>query len=137
MPASELMVQFITDRKNIALVVDEFGGTSGIVTVEDIIEEIFGEIQDEHDEEDLEEERIDNNNFILSARHELDHLNDKYGWKLPLGDFDTLGGLILFINKDIPEVNQKVIISKYEFTILSMVDNRIDKVRLNILDDSD
>jgi len=132
MHASELMIQFITDHKSIALVVDEFGGTSGIVTIEDIIEEIFGDIQDEHDEDDLVEVQIDDNNFLLSARQEIDYLNEKYDWKLPEGDYDTLGGLILTINKDIPDINQEVVVSHYRFTIVSIDDNRIDKVKLRV-----
>ncbi|HCX24463.1 MAG: hemolysin [Flammeovirgaceae bacterium] len=132
--ANELLIQFITERKSIALVVDEYGGTSGIVTMEDVIEEIFGEIRDEHDDEYLEEEQIDEHNFILSARHEVDYLNDKYNWELPVGEYDTLGGLILAFHEDIPSVNEAILIPPFHFTIFTMEENRIDKVKLTILD---
>lgn len=134
MLANELLIQFITERKSIALVVDEYGGTSGIVTMEDVIEEIFGEIRDEHDDEYLEEEQIDDYNFILSARHEVDYLNDKYNWELPVGEYDTLGGLILAFHEDIPSVNEAILIPPFHFTIFTMEENRIDKVKLTILD---
>ena len=134
MLANELLIQFITERKSIALVVDEYGGTSGIVTMEDVIEEIFGEIRDEHDDEYLEEEQIDESNFILSARHEVDYLNDKYDWELPVGEYDTLGGLILAFHEDIPTVNEAILIPPFHFTIFTMEENRIDKVKLTILD---
>ncbi|RED98857.1 hemolysin family protein [Marinoscillum furvescens] len=134
MLANELLIQFITDHKSIALVVDEYGGTSGIVTMEDVIEEIFGEIRDEHDDEYLVEEQIDEHNFILSARHEVDYLNDKYDWNLPQGEYDTLGGLILAFHEDIPTVNEVILISPFHFTIFTMEENRIDKVKLTILD---
>ena len=137
MPANELMIQFISEQKSIALVVDEYGGTSGIVTIEDIIEEIFGEIQDEHDDEYLTEDTIDESNYILSARHEIDYLNDKYDWQLPKGDFDTLGGLILEYNENIPEKNEVIEIGHFVFTIITLEDNRIDRVKMTIINKED
>ncbi len=132
MPANELMIQFISERKNIALVVDEYGGTSGIVTIEDIMEEIFGEIQDEHDEEDLLEQKVDENNYLFSARHEIDYLNDKYNFNLPEGDYETLGGLILVIAEDFPEKLDKITLNEFIFTIESIEDIRIENIKLTI-----
>lgn len=135
--ANELLVQFITERKSLALVVDEFGGTSGIVTIEDIIEEIFGEIEDEHDEQDLVEHKLDDDSYLFSARHEIDYLNEKYNWNLPLGDYDTIGGLILSITEDIPSLNQDIVIEPFKFHIVSIEENRINLVKMSLLQEMD
>ncbi|MDH5598704.1 MAG: hemolysin family protein [Cyclobacteriaceae bacterium] len=132
MMANELMVQFISERKSIALVVDEYGGTSGVVSMEDIMEEIFGEIQDEHDEEELTEYKLDDNNYILNARLEVDYLNDKYGWTLPEGEYETLGGLVYAIAEDIPKPNDTIEFNPYRITINTMYDTRIGNVTLTI-----
>jgi len=130
--ANELLIQFIQERKSLALVVDEFGGTSGIVSMEDIIEEIFGEIEDEYDSDDLMEQKISDQEFVLSARQEIDYLNDKYGWELPIGDFETLSGLILSLTENLPKKGESVTIGPYTFTIMTKQEHRIDTVRLKI-----
>lgn len=130
MLANELMIQFITNHKSLALVVDEFGGTSGIVSMEDIIEEIFGEIQDEHDVEEWIEQQINEHTWLFSARHEIDYLNDKYEWELPVGDYETLGGLILSITEDLPKIGETVELPPFQFTIQSMQDIRIETVKV-------
>ena len=130
MAANELLIQLITEHKSLALVVDEYGGTSGIVSMEDIIEEIFGEIRDEHDDEEFTEQKIDDHTYKLSARLEIDYLNDKYGWKLPEGEFDTLGGMILAINENLPEMGERIEHQGLCFEILSMDDTRIENIKL-------
>lgn len=133
MPASDLMLRFLEERKSLALVVDEFGGTSGLVSVEDVVEQIFGEIQDEYDStEDWAERQVDENTYIFSARHEIDYLNEKYDWELPEGDYDTLAGLLIHIHGDLPKVNDEISLPPFTFKIVSMQDTRIELVRLTV-----
>ena len=98
--------------------------------MEDVIEEIFGEIEDEHDEQSLVEQRLNDTTYYLSARLEVDYLNEKYDWQLPVGDYDTLGGLILSYAADIPKSGQAVAVGPYKFIIHSTSQNRINTVRL-------
>ena len=118
MLANELLETFSKERKAVAAVVDEFGGTSGMVTVEDVMEEIFGEIEDEHDKEVSVEEVLSENNLRLSARLEVDYLNQKYELDLPVSEaYETLGGLLIDQFESIPNEGAQITIGKYSFTI--------------------
>lgn len=128
--ANELMIRFINERKSLAIVVDEFGGTSGLISMEDVIEEIFGDIEDEHDQDDLIEQKIDQNTFLLSARLEIDYINEKYKWELPTGDYETLGGLILQHVQDIPKPGATISIPGFTFIIQSTGATRINTVKV-------
>jgi CBS domain containing-hemolysin-like protein len=132
--ANELLIQFIQERKSLSLVVDEFGGTSGIVSMEDIIEEIFGEIEDEYDNEALTEQLIGELEFLLSARLEIDYLKEKYGWELPDGDYETLSGFILSQTENLPNIGETITYGRFTFTIVSKQAHRIETVRLKIND---
>jgi CBS domain containing-hemolysin-like protein len=121
-------------RKSIAVVIDEYGGTSGIMTIEDIVEELFGEIEDEHDTVALIEEKIDDYNYKFSARLEVDYINETYKLDLPEGEnYETIGGLIVDETEEIPKVNDKVTIESFLFTILEVSSTKIDVVALKIL----
>ena len=136
MTANKVLELFTKEHKSIALVVDEFGGTAGIVTLEDILEEIFGEINDEHDISDHIEEQISENSYHLSARLEIDYLNEKHDLQLPHSDdYETIAGLILFNNQSIPEVNDIITIEHFTFEILEATNARIELVKVTI--DSD
>ncbi|MBP6385476.1 MAG: HlyC/CorC family transporter [Pseudarcicella sp.] len=138
MPANDLMIRFSKEHKSLALVVDEFGSTSGLVSMEDVMEKIFGEIQDEFDHsEDWVEKKLDDKHYILSARHEIDYLNEKYNWNLPEGDYDTLGGMIIAIHEDIPELNEVIVCQPFNFQIIEMEEAKISTVKLSIIGDID
>ncbi len=133
MPANEILEEFIEQRRSIAVVVDEFGGTSGIVTIEDIIEEIFGEIEDEHDKEELIETKISDSEFLFSARLEVDYLNDEYGLNLPESDnYETLAGLLINTFESIPIMNEEIILDNFIFTVKKVFQNKIDLVHLKL-----
>lgn len=133
MSAVDLMNRFTKDRKSIAWVVDEFGGTAGIVTMEDVLEEIFGDINDEFDTQEHVEKQISENEFILSGRLELDYLNEKYNFGLGTDDSETLSGYIIANHETIPKQKEKIIIDKFEFDILLVTDTRIETVKMKIL----
>jgi putative hemolysin len=129
MHANKLLKNFIQQRKSIAAVVDEFGGTSGVITIEDIMEEIFGEIDDEYDRDDLMEKKIRDNEYIFSARLEIDYLNEKYGLGLPEDEeYETLGGLLLNHFESIPEKGEEMQIDNWTFKVVQVSEKRIGMV---------
>jgi len=135
-PANEMLNDFTRNRKSIALVVDEFGGTAGIVTTEDIIEEIFGEIEDEHDDSDgIIDIRLSDFEYELSGSLEVDYLNESYELNIPEGDYETLGGFIISVCESIPEQGSSIETDHFIFTILASANNRIETVHLKVKHD--
>ena len=134
MSATDLMNRFIRERKSMAWVVDEFGGTAGIITMEDLLEELFGEIRDEYDTEELIEREIRNGQYEFSGRLEIDQLNEKYGFQLNSGESETLSGYIIQHHESIPHVKEHVIIGEYDFEVLEVTDNKIILVRMQMAD---
>lgn len=130
MTATDLMNLLIKERKSMAWVVDEFGGTSGIVTMEDLLEELFGEIKDEYDVEELIERETGEGEYEFSGRLEVDHLNERYQLGLETNGSETLSGYIIQQNESIPRMKEKIIIGIYEFEILDVSSTRIDLVRM-------
>jgi CBS domain containing-hemolysin-like protein len=133
MSAVDLMNRFTKERKSIGWVIDEFGGTAGIVTMEDVLEQIFGEINDEYDVEEHVEKQIAENEFIFSGRLELKYLNEKYGFDFPTDQSETLSGYIISQHETIPEMNDQIITGKFEFNVLLVSNTRIETVKLKLL----
>lgn len=133
MSATDLINKFTRERKSIAWVVDEFGGTAGIVTMEDVLEEIFGEIHDEYDSEEFVEKQIAESEYIFSGRLELDYITQKYGLHFTGHDSETLSGYVIAHHETIPQQKERIIIDDYEFDVLSVSDTRIEMVKLKIL----
>ncbi len=133
MKISEVLKLLTKQRKSIAVVLDEYGGTSGIITVEDIIEELFGEIEDEHDQIALFEKKIDEGVYEFSARMEVDYINQNYDIKLPENEFyETLGGLIVYLREEIPAKGTIVAVENYEFEIKEVSSTKVERVILKI-----
>lgn len=131
MAANEVLEQFIVQKRNMAIVVDEYGGTSGILTMEDIVEQIFGDIEDEHDKEEMIERELGEGEFEFSARLSIDYLNESYRLELPEGDdYDTLAGLFLYHYEDIPEVGTRIRVADYVMEIKEVSQNRIEIIHL-------
>jgi putative hemolysin len=131
----DILNVLIKKRKSIAVVLDEYGGTSGLMTVEDIVEELFGEIEDEHDSTDLREEQIDETHFLFSARLEVDYINENYKLNLNSSDeYETLGGMLVHQLGEIPEKEAEINIDNFKFTIIEVSNTKIDLVALELLD---
>ncbi|MDQ3100631.1 MAG: hemolysin family protein [Bacteroidota bacterium] len=135
MPADDLLQMFIKQRTHVAVVVDEFGGTAGMLTIEDVVESIVGDIDDEHDTPDVVEERLGPNEFLLSARNEVVHLVETYKLAIPVSDeYETLAGFIMHSTGDVPEQGDVLEIPPFRVTVVQVVHSRIDLVRLEVLD---
>ena len=134
MSAHKLMKLFMLQKRTIAVVVDEFGGTSGIVSLEDLVEEIFGDIEDEHDNTSYICKKIDEDEYVLSARLEIDKVNDLFDLDLPESDeYMTLGGLILHEYQSFPKLNEVIKFDKFEFKIIKSTSRKIELVKLHII----
>ena len=133
MQASRLMKIFMQQHKSIAIVVDEFGGTSGLISLEDIVEEIFGDIEDEHDSNNYVAKQVGNGEYMLSARLEIEKVNEMFDLELPESDeYTTIGGLILHEYQSFPKLNEVVTIGRYEFKIVKNTATKIELVRLKV-----
>ena len=134
----DVLNSLIKKRKSIAIVLDEYGGTSGMITVEDIVEELFGEIEDEHDSQELLEEQISENQFRFSARLEIDYINEEYGLSIPKEEaYETLGGFIIEHTENIPEENEEIKIADFTIKILKVSSSKIEEIHFQIGDIED
>lgn len=134
----DLLIKFTKERTSIACVVDEYGGTSGLITLEDVLEEIFGEIEDEHDHEDLIDQQLSDTEFLLSGRLEINYLNEKYPQlNFPDGDYVTLSGLLTSLSGKIPEQGSVLVMDGYRFRMELVSDKKIETVRVELFDSED
>lgn len=134
MAVNSLMQSLIIHKTNIAVVIDEFGGTAGVISLEDILEQIFGDIEDEHDEPEMEERRISDNEFVLSGRLEVRYLNEKYDFKIEESDdFDTIAGFVIYNHEGIPDAGESLTIGRFKFKILRTTSSRIELVKVKII----
>jgi CBS domain containing-hemolysin-like protein len=133
LPVNRILKSFIKDQKGIAVVLDEFGGTSGLITTEDVIEEIFGEIEDEHDTIELVNQQISENKYRLSGRHEINYLNDTFQLQLPESEeYDTLAGFIIYHLKNIPALNETIKIDNFVMKVIKVSANRVELVEMTV-----
>lgn len=131
--AKDVLELFIRENRNVAVVVDEFGGTAGMVTIEDVVEEIFGDIEDEFDKDELIERKINDKNYVLSARHEIDYLNSTYDFDIPESDeYETLSGFIIFHYEGLPEVGSLIETPRFFITILKVKGPKILEIQLTL-----
>ncbi len=134
MAANRLLQQFIQERKGVAVVVDEFGGISGMLTIEDIMEEIFGEIEDEHDTDEFVEKKLNDDTYVFSGRLEIDYLNEQYRLAVPESDeYETLAGFIMFHHENVPKLGENLLIENFEFKILKVSRTKIELVEMKII----
>ena len=133
MSGNRMMQLFMQERRSIAIVVDEYGGTAGLLTLEDLIEEIFGDIEDEHDKYNVEERQISDNEYMFSGRLEIEYLNETYNLNIPeMDDYDTLAGFILYHHLNLPAADEMVTIEPYSFIIKKLTNTRIDLVQMTV-----
>ena len=137
MPANVLMAELTENQRSMAIVVDEFGGTAGMLTIEDLVEEVFGEIEDEHDSDKIEEVEADmvkvvneDGSLLLGARHEIDDLNEDLGLSLKEESYTTLGGLIMYTTEDIPQKDEQIEVGTYICTIIEVTPTRVISVKI-------
>lgn len=135
---NDVLNSLIKKRKSVAIVLDEYGGTSGMITVEDIVEELFGEIEDEHDSQELLEEKISEKEFLFSARLEVDYLNEEHNLDIPKEEaYETLGGFIINYTENIPKLNEEIKIAGFSIKILKVSSSKIEEISFKILNEEE
>ena len=135
---NDVLNSLMKKRRSIAVVVDEYGGTSGIITVEDVVEELFGEIEDEHDVQEMLDDKINNQEFNFSARLEIDYLNEEYDLNIPKEEaYETLGGFIINHTENIPDKDEVLHIFNFKIKILKVSSSKIEEVNFKVLDSDD